>query len=114
MLSGEDWEVAGPDEKAVFGYVAFLAARLLEASKDDRAALTLQRLWRARQRRSAGNSATEHLFISMFLCAIAANMRSDLYFTTFARYSFALASSESLGMTGGSARSDICNRVRTV
>ena len=36
----------GPDEKAVVAYTAFLCARLLEVSREERAAHTVQRAWR--------------------------------------------------------------------
>lgn len=54
MLSSKDFAEHGPDERAVILYVAFLCGRLLECSKDDRAAHILQRAWRQSRANTAG------------------------------------------------------------
>ncbi|KAK9905711.1 hypothetical protein WJX75_004975 [Coccomyxa subellipsoidea] len=54
----------GPHEHAVIGYVAFLCARLLEVSCEERAAHTVQRHWRlSRTRRAGGARAHLHAWI---------------------------------------------------
>lgn len=61
MLSAKDFAEHGPDERAVILYVAFLCTRLLECSKDDRAAHIIQTAWRQAKSKSAGaESATLH------------------------------------------------------
>jgi hypothetical protein len=57
MLSAGDWAEHGPDERAVLLYVAFLCARLLETSREDRAAHVLQSAWREARARRAGEAA---------------------------------------------------------
>lgn len=54
MLSAKDFAEHGPDERAVILYVAFLCSRLLECSKDDRAAHIIQTAWRQTKAKSAG------------------------------------------------------------
>ncbi|WIA17340.1 hypothetical protein OEZ85_014203 [Tetradesmus obliquus] len=54
MLSSKDFAEHGPDERAVILYVAFLCGRLLECSKDDRAAHIIQRAWRQSRANTAG------------------------------------------------------------
>jgi hypothetical protein len=54
MLSAKDFAEHGPDERAVILYVAFLCTRLLECSKDDRAAHIIQTAWRQAKSKSAG------------------------------------------------------------
>jgi len=54
MLSSKDFAEHGPDERAVILYVAFLCSRLLECSKDDRAAHIIQTAWRQTKAKSAG------------------------------------------------------------
>lgn len=54
MLSSKDFAEHGPDERAVILYVAFLCSRLLECSKDDRAAHIIQRAWRLSKAKTAG------------------------------------------------------------
>jgi hypothetical protein len=56
MLSSKDFAEHGPDERAVILYVAFLCSRLLECSKDDRAAHIIQRAWRQSRANTAGAS----------------------------------------------------------
>lgn len=47
----------GPDPRAVLGFLAFLAPRLLSATREDRAALKLQRWWRLHQLRQGPAAA---------------------------------------------------------
>lgn len=55
LLSPEDcWNERGPDPKAVILFLAYLCPRLLEVSKEERAAHTIQILWRRRQARKPG------------------------------------------------------------
>lgn len=54
MLSARDFADHGPDERTVILYVAFLCSRLLECSKDDRAAHVIQCAWRQRKANAAG------------------------------------------------------------
>jgi hypothetical protein len=54
MLSAKDFAEHGPDERAVILYVAFLCGRLLECSKDDRAAHIIQTAWRQGKAKTAG------------------------------------------------------------
>jgi hypothetical protein len=54
MLSAKDFAEHGPDERAVILYVAFLCSRLLECSKDDRAAHIIQTTWRQAKAKTAG------------------------------------------------------------
>lgn len=54
MLSSRDHAEHGPDERAVILYVAFLCSRLLDCSKDDRAAHIIQRAWRQYKSKAAG------------------------------------------------------------
>lgn len=54
MLSSKDFAEHGPDERAVILYVAFLCSRLLECSKDDRAAHIIQTAWRQAKAKTAG------------------------------------------------------------
>lgn len=42
-------EDQGPDIKVVVSYLAFLCARLLEVSKEERAAYTIQQIWKRRK-----------------------------------------------------------------
>lgn len=50
LLSAEAClEEQGPDCKVLIAYLAFLCARLLEVSKEERAAYTVQRIWKQRQ-----------------------------------------------------------------
>lgn len=58
MLSSTDIAEHGPDERAVILYVAFLCSRLLEISKEDRAAHIIQRSWRARCASTVGECCT--------------------------------------------------------
>lgn len=44
----------GPDEKAVVLFTAFLCQRLMEMSKEERAAMVMQRLWRRRGQHKPG------------------------------------------------------------
>ncbi|KAF8065931.1 Aspm [Scenedesmus sp. PABB004] len=60
MLSARDWTAHGPDERAVILYAAFLGARLLECSRDDRAAHIIQSAWRGARTKTAG-MARAHL-----------------------------------------------------
>lgn len=60
MLSAKDFAEHGPDERAVILYVAFLCSRLLECSKDDRAAHIIQTAWRQAKAKTAGK--TQGLF----------------------------------------------------
>ncbi|CAD7701025.1 unnamed protein product, partial [Ostreobium quekettii] len=46
--AADDFAHHGAEEKAIVLFVAFLCARLLETSKEDRAALVIQRAWRGR------------------------------------------------------------------
>ena len=39
----------GPDLKVLLGYLAYLCARLLDVSREERAAYTLQRIWKQRR-----------------------------------------------------------------
>lgn len=48
----------GPDEKAVVLFAAFLCQRLMEVSREERAAMVMQRLWRRRELHKPG--APEH------------------------------------------------------
>jgi abnormal spindle-like microcephaly-associated protein len=54
MLSSKDFADHGPDERAVILYVAFLCSRLLEVSKEERAAHTIQCAWQAHKNRAVG------------------------------------------------------------
>jgi abnormal spindle-like microcephaly-associated protein len=45
MLSSNDFLDQGPDERAVILYSSFLCARLLEVSKEERAAHVIQTAW---------------------------------------------------------------------
>lgn len=54
MLSSKDHAEHGPDERAVILYVAFLCSRLLDCSKDDRAAHVIQTAWRRHKSKLAG------------------------------------------------------------
>eukprot|EP00210_Caulerpa_lentillifera_P009279 g8844.t1 len=45
-ISASDFEEQGPEESAVQLYVAFMCARLLQVSKEERAALTIQKMWK--------------------------------------------------------------------
>jgi hypothetical protein len=56
MLSSRDFSEHGPDERAVILYVAFLCSRLLECSRDDRAAHIIQRAWRQYLGKTAGKT----------------------------------------------------------
>ncbi|KAI8475158.1 MAG: hypothetical protein J3K34DRAFT_517600 [Monoraphidium minutum] len=56
MLSSGDWAEHGPDERAVMLYAAFLCGRLLETSREDRAAHVLQRAWRDHRARATGSA----------------------------------------------------------
>jgi hypothetical protein len=58
MLSPGDWAEHGPDERAVMLYTGFLCSRLLDCSREDRAAHVLQSAWRAARARSAGGART--------------------------------------------------------
>lgn len=58
MLSSRDYAEHGPDERAVILYVAFLSSRLLDCSKDDRAAHIIQRAWRQYKSKAAGEICT--------------------------------------------------------
>ena len=44
----------GPDEKALVLFTAFLCQRLMEVSREERAAMVMQRLWRRRQAHRPG------------------------------------------------------------
>lgn len=57
MLSAGDWAEHGPDERAVMLYTAFLCGRLLETSREDRAAHVIQTAWRDARARRAGERA---------------------------------------------------------
>jgi len=48
------WLEQGPDTKVVVAYLAYLCARLLEVSQEERAAYTIQRLWKRWQARQPG------------------------------------------------------------
>ncbi len=50
----------GPDRKVVVAYLAYLCARLLEVSQEERAAYTIQRLWKRWQARQPGCPPTWH------------------------------------------------------
>lgn len=54
MLTSKDHAEHGPDERAVILYVAFLCSRLLDCSKDDRAAHIIQRAWHQYKSKIAG------------------------------------------------------------
>ena len=45
-ISAMDFEEQGPDETAVILYVSHMCARLLQVSREERAALTIQRMWK--------------------------------------------------------------------
>eukprot|EP00210_Caulerpa_lentillifera_P005671 g5423.t1 len=45
-ISALDFEESGPEETAVMLYVSFMCARLLQVSKEERAALTIQKMWK--------------------------------------------------------------------
>jgi hypothetical protein len=60
MLSSKDFAEHGPDERTVILYAAFLCSRLLECSRDDRAAHIIQCAWRQRKASTAG-MARAHL-----------------------------------------------------
>ncbi|GAB4814747.1 hypothetical protein N2152v2_001793 [Parachlorella kessleri] len=60
MVSAQDILEHGPDEKAVVLFTAFLCRRLLEMSREERAAMVVQRLWRRRQLHKPG-TARAHL-----------------------------------------------------
>eukprot|EP00887_Chlorella_sp_A99_P006848 scaffold2.g6848.t1 len=60
ILASDDWVGQGPDEKAATLFLAFLCQRLLEMSKEERAAMVIQRLWR-RRAGSRPRSMREHL-----------------------------------------------------
>ena len=61
MVSATDIAYQGADEKTVALFLAFLCQRLLEVSKEERAAMVMQRLWR---RRAAATpfSMRQHLY----------------------------------------------------
>ena len=46
----------GPDTKVLISYLAFLCARLLDVSKEERAAFRLQQLWKRRRTLLPGQS----------------------------------------------------------
>lgn len=48
LLVNVDWQPEGPHPHAVLLLLAFAVPRLLEVSKEDRAATVLQRAWRKR------------------------------------------------------------------
>ncbi|GBF95503.1 hypothetical protein Rsub_07853 [Raphidocelis subcapitata] len=73
MLSPSDWAEHGPDERAVMLYSAFLCNRLLECSREDRAAHIIQRAWRDACARKSG-SARAHL--EMWIAAAAVVTRA--------------------------------------
>jgi hypothetical protein len=56
MLSPSDWAEHGPDERAVMLYLGFLCARLLDCSKEERAAHAIQSAWRESRARRAGEA----------------------------------------------------------
>ena len=55
LLSAARLATHGPEERATLLYTAFLCRALLEASADDRAAVTLQRAWRSHCARRPGD-----------------------------------------------------------
>ena len=58
LLDAEDcFGERGPDEKAVVLFTAYLCARLLEVSEEERAAHAIQRAWRARETRKPGRQS---------------------------------------------------------
>ena len=59
MLSSKDFADHGPDERAVILYVAFLCSRLLEVSKEERAAHTIQCAWQAHKNRAVGKGPAQ-------------------------------------------------------
>lgn len=54
ILSAPNFLERGPDEKAVIIFVAFLCARVLEASKEDRAAQVIQHCYRQKKAQQPG------------------------------------------------------------
>lgn len=54
ILSAPNFLERGPDEKAVIIFVAFLCARVLAVSKEDRAAQLIQQWYRQRRTRQPG------------------------------------------------------------
>jgi hypothetical protein len=54
MLSAGDFLEHGLDERAVILYVSFLCSRLLEVSREERAAHTIQEAWRNHKANSIG------------------------------------------------------------
>lgn len=57
----------GPDPKVLISYLAFLCARLLEVSKEERAAFRLQQIWKRRRTILPGQSnvlCKKRLFMS--------------------------------------------------
>ena len=72
LLSAVQLATQGPDERATLLYAAFLCRALLEASADDRAAMTLQCAWRAHRARQPGDCSWRRLSRSLG-CPAAAN-----------------------------------------
>ncbi|KAL4423889.1 hypothetical protein ABPG75_001190 [Micractinium tetrahymenae] len=60
MVSAEDFAEHGHDEKGCILFTAFLCHRLLEISKEERAAMVIQRHWRNRHQNKPG-TARKHL-----------------------------------------------------
>ena len=54
ILSARNFLERGPDEKAVIIFVAFLCARVLEVSKEDRAAQVIQHCYRQKKAHQPG------------------------------------------------------------
>lgn len=65
ILSAPNFLERGPDEKAVIIFVAFLCARVLEVSKEDRAAQVIQQWYRQRQAWQPGLHPTSSPFPSL-------------------------------------------------
>jgi abnormal spindle-like microcephaly-associated protein len=65
MLSPSDFIAHGPDERAVILYAAFLCSRLLEVSKEERAAHVIQSAWRLGKAKAAGEAQdSRHRYLS--------------------------------------------------
>ena len=67
ILSAPGFLEHGPDEKAVIVFVAFLCARVLEVSKEDRAAQVIQHFFRQRKTQQPGTNQSSCAWTSQAL-----------------------------------------------
>ena len=75
ILSAPNFLEHGPDEKAVIIFVSFLCARVLEVSKEDRAAQVIQQWYRQRRAWRPGLHSPISLCVLILLVFIACFQR---------------------------------------